>query len=661
MLPLPTLDDKTFARLIEDAKKLIPRFAPEWTDHNLHDPGITILELLAWLTENQQFYLDQIREESYLKYLKLLGITPKPTQSASVDVTFSLSTGYKCSSYVPPGTKICADDIIFETTEPLFLVFTSLVKISGSSADGLVDNTEANGIDGVSYLAFGEKGEVGSRIYLGFDRPFISLSFHQPEGNIVKLTFNLFEDYPVSRGSHGDEQPEIIPSAKLLWEYYSFRDGGSWYPLNVVKDETLMLTQSGRIAFDAPWDMVRRVVTPAVDKKRYWIRATVMESGYEIPPRIDAILLNTIGAIQRNTLSEVIGVSNGLPGQTFTLTQSPVIPQSLILQVKESSGSTENWVTWTQVNDFYASKPDDRHYVLDAQKGEIFFGDGINGAIPQVPFDGAANNIRAHSYQSTLGVEGNVRAGAISTILNPGNSLQEVTVKNMLPATGGASKETLEEASIRARKELKTAYRAVTSEDYEFLSRATPGLRVARAKAIPLFAPESGPNSPASVTVVVVPYSEAAKPVPGKGFLETVSSHLCKHRLITSNIHVIPPGYVKVSVQVVVLLKAGFNPNEMRSNIIEALRLFLHPLKGGGDGQGWPFGKTVFRSELFELIEKVPGVDCVAKIRARGEGDFQEDNDGNIFIQPYSLIYSGDHTVEFTTSGLECRFRGGQR
>ena len=66
-LPPPNLDDKTFDVLIEEATKLIPSHAAAWTDHNRHDPGITFIELFGWLTEMQQYYLNRVRDESYLK------------------------------------------------------------------------------------------------------------------------------------------------------------------------------------------------------------------------------------------------------------------------------------------------------------------------------------------------------------------------------------------------------------------------------------------------------------------------------------------------------------------------------------------------------------------------------------------------------------------
>lgn len=74
---IPQLDDITFAELVEEAKKMIPQYAPQWTDYNLHDPGITIIELLSWIVETQIFRLDQITEKEIKSFLHLLGQDPQ--------------------------------------------------------------------------------------------------------------------------------------------------------------------------------------------------------------------------------------------------------------------------------------------------------------------------------------------------------------------------------------------------------------------------------------------------------------------------------------------------------------------------------------------------------------------------------------------------------
>lgn len=83
MLRSRNLDDQTFADIMEYALGRLPWLCPAWTDHNAHDPGITILELMAWYKEMQQYHMNVVTEELKQKFLKLLGVVPAPAQPAA--------------------------------------------------------------------------------------------------------------------------------------------------------------------------------------------------------------------------------------------------------------------------------------------------------------------------------------------------------------------------------------------------------------------------------------------------------------------------------------------------------------------------------------------------------------------------------------------------
>ncbi len=648
MLPLPKLDDKTFDQLVDDAKKWIPRYAPEWTDHNVHDPGVTFIEMFAWLTELQHYYLDQIREENELKFLKLLGVKPQETTPARTDVTFSLLSTDGESVNVPKGTKLSAGDVTFESEEQIAVNSTRLQKIVSFHSSGVTDHTDSNLRGGLTYFPFGPNADAGSRFYLGFEPTF-------PVGERIPVTFRVYESYAVPLGTG---LLDVTPSAELAWEYYSGKDAGSWLPLTVEQDETQMLSRSGRLTFLAPNDAQKHRVYP-FDESMYWIRATVRQGSYELPPRLEGVTLHTISAVQTITSSELIGRSNGLPGQTFTLTHFPVVSGSLTLHVEEFANGITQWKEWHQVDSFDASGPTDPHYLLEAHAGRIHFGDGLNGAIPPVLSHSVLPNIRANIYQSTLGEGGNMGAFTINKVVDADERLQRLALENRLPASGGAARETLDEAKRRAREEITACTRAVTSEDFETIAIATPGLRVSRAKALPLLGKDNAFEK-GVVTVVVVPFSEFPNPLPGEGFLATVWRNLNRHRLITTQIRVVPPDYVKITIEGVVQVKAGFNPSATLEKIHASLLKFLHPLEGGPDGTGWPFGRPVYVSEIYEAIERVPGADCVQSIRITASGTgVKRDGMGNVMISPFSLVYSEGHQIEVTTAEAGCETEGG--
>ena len=139
-LPIPDLDDKTFDELFVEARALIPRYAPEWTDHNTSDPGITFIELFAWLTEMQIYSLNRINDKNRLKYLKLLGEAPRSAKPAKVNLAFSMANALTQSVLIKKGTQTSIIDPI--TDQPLvFETDTDLTVTNLSIAHLFVDDT----------------------------------------------------------------------------------------------------------------------------------------------------------------------------------------------------------------------------------------------------------------------------------------------------------------------------------------------------------------------------------------------------------------------------------------------------------------------------------------------------------------------------------------
>ena len=126
MIPAPKLDDRTYAEIVQEAIRLIPRYCPEWTNHNPSDPGITILELCAWMTELILYRLNRVPEKNYIAFLNMIGIHLRTPQPALGLVTFQLIEGAE-RQVVPEGTQIAtpqtADEetVIFETQRDLIV------------------------------------------------------------------------------------------------------------------------------------------------------------------------------------------------------------------------------------------------------------------------------------------------------------------------------------------------------------------------------------------------------------------------------------------------------------------------------------------------------------------------------------------------------------
>src|SRR4051812_7113970 len=131
----PTLDDRSFEQLYDEARSLIPRYTPEWTDHNEVDPGATMLQLHAWFTEQLLYRLNQVPERNYRKFLQLLGIDVKPAAPARVDVTFTTAK-LDTDAIVPAGTQVAVGGgggegapIVFELPQAFVAIGPALAAV----------------------------------------------------------------------------------------------------------------------------------------------------------------------------------------------------------------------------------------------------------------------------------------------------------------------------------------------------------------------------------------------------------------------------------------------------------------------------------------------------------------------------------------------------
>jgi predicted phage baseplate assembly protein len=349
--------------------------------------------------------------------------------------------------------------------------------------------------------------------------------------------------------------------------------------------------------------------------------------------------------------AELAARGSGSPQQRVTLAESPIIESSLRLFTLEDN----HWRVWELKSDFDDSRRDDAHFTLDAQTGTITFGDGEHGRVPPP----AAAIIAA--YDTTRGVDGNLDRNHVTQLAESAHNLallrragfadldavrQRLTaITNVLPATGGAAAETMTQAAARAFDRMESNERAVTLTDYETLAQRTPGTRVARAAAranlhpgFPCFA------APGLITLIILPYLPQAQPQPSAGLQRSVAAYLARRHVIGTHVEVIGPSYLEVIVRATVKPHQGADPIQLQQRIVQALEQFFDPLSGGPAGTGWPFGRDVYRSEVLQLIDEIPGVDHVLTLElSAGEGEAQC---GNLCLRPEELVDSGPHQID---------------
>ena len=644
-LPVPNLDDRTFQDLVNEARRRIPMYCPEWTDHNLSDPGITLIELFAWMTEQIIYRLNKVPDKNYVKFLELLGITLKPANPASTDITFMLSAAIPDEVTIPAGTEVATvrtetqEAIIFTVEEDL-MIFPPAMESFLISADGsrfddrlpLLLELEAMGLEGaapatvdqrMSFPLFQSVPQPGNAFYIGYTENM---------RNTV-LAVTLACDEAAGTGINPANPP-------LQWEYWDTRlmdwapferrsDSVAW----LEADGTRGLNTLGRVILHVPHTAGRRVVD---SRDAFWIRCSVTASSewqgvYDASPQLGTILSESIGgtAAAKNSVwvyGELLGASDGTPGQVMRVSQLPMLPLTEEENLEAQREDDAGWESWQQVPDFSNSTFEDKHFVCDPAMGEIQFGPAIRSPSGEevrhgaIPF--AGSQIRLSSYRYGGGPRGNLGSDTLTVLKSSIPYVDLVT--NRRPATGGVDPEDIENTKLRGPQILRTRDRAVTAEDFEFLAKESSPL-VGRSKCIQ--AQEvgaAGGPPPGVVQLLVVPAitSPHRRVTPdelslSRDLLEQIRDYLDDRRLLCTSLVVSEPEYVSGSVEARVKIRRGADIDETQRAVEEKLYRYIHPIHGGCDGDGWPFGRDLFTSELYSQIQAVPDVEYVAELRVR--------------------------------------------
>ncbi|WP_424094773.1 baseplate J/gp47 family protein [Moorena producens] len=140
------------------------------------------------------------------------------------------------------------------------------------------------------------------------------------------------------------------------------------------------------------------------------------------------------------------------------------------------------------------------------------------------------------------------------------------------------------------------------------------------------------------VELIILPDSSARQPTPSLGLLDLVEEYILARCAPTLDLRVTGPYWVEVTVTAEVVPLSLDLAEAVVMEVNDALNHFLHPLTGGVEGQGWPFGRQPHKSDLYRLIESVPGVNYVKSLSI----DLAEipEEQSNRF-----LIYSGEHQI----------------
>jgi predicted phage baseplate assembly protein len=670
----PALDDRSFDDLVEEVLARIPAHTPEWTNPRMGDPGRTLIELFAWLTDTLLYRANLIPERQRLAFLRLLGVKMRPATPARglVSVLFEDDKATEALNIRPFAAIKAA--VNFETRTELTIlpvVAEAYYKRPPSDteltdvADLLQGLQKIYGLNDTTGKSQAAKPYVTTPIFVegasaqnGFDL------IEETVDQSLWIALLLIKDKPepgdielakkaLGQNKSGGQQlvnigympaievpalfENIGPRARMpsVWEISTGKEikgEPEYLTLETVADSTEGLAQRGvlRLALPAP----ELIGAPSND-----VRANLKAGVGDSPPRLDDpakatrlitwlrlrprvkmrnmpvswVGINAVEIDQRQTLSNrIIGVSSGTSDQEFQLPGKSVDPDALLIQVEKLG---VGYQAWAQIDDSALAGRDSTVFSLDSEAGTIRFGNGVQGCIPET-----SARIRLAYMRAGGGSAGNLPAGSLKKIsakdIDGAPVTQKLKVQQSLITDGGDDAETLLEAEQRIPALFRHRDRAVTEPDYQRIATDTPGIRIGRVDVLPRFKPQQRrENVPGVVSVMVLPFKETRlppNPHPDRYFIESVFNYLDARRPLTTELYVIGCEYVPLGLSVGITVRNGFGQNQVINDVRDALRAFLWPLSPGGiEGAGWQRGRAVRDRELEVMIARVAGVDEV--------------------------------------------------
>ncbi|MEM6254116.1 MAG: putative baseplate assembly protein [Cyanobacteria bacterium P01_D01_bin.156] len=394
-LPKADLDDRRYSDLLQECLLRIPRYCPEWTNYNPSEPGVTLLESFAWLTDQMLMRFNQVPRRHYVAFLELLGVRLQPPQPATTELTFYLVSELPETYHIPMGTQVATqrtaneEAIVFSTRQPLeigqprirhLLTAPALEEVPTVLRDCLsnVWNRAQDGRwDGPELSLFSEQPLSGNCAYVVLEDMGNTL-----HGNVVAITVKGQAATPTGIN------PQHPPRSWQAW------DGHQWRSvlLQETDDQTqgfsfASLVEQGGNPLQGV-DLVLHLpltlpVTQFGNYRGHWLRCvcdapTAGQAAYSHAPRITGLSVRAIGGTVPASqceviIEEVLGESDGTAGQAFQVQGVPILTrqEDEYLTVMAPNQDPE---IWTEVTDFSQSGPADRHYVIDSITGLVQFG-----------------------------------------------------------------------------------------------------------------------------------------------------------------------------------------------------------------------------------------------------------------------------------------------
>ncbi|WP_058557772.1 baseplate J/gp47 family protein [Thiohalocapsa sp. ML1] len=655
-LPVPSLDDRRFDDLVAEAEARLRAALPELTQLAPGDPVHALVDLLAWLTETILYRANLIPERQRRVLLNLLAVPLRAARPARGLVCIDGGLrGAQLAALVPEGSQLSGAGQTFTTigeVRPTPLALVTLIKQRvdaatladmGLSEQVLRDQHRlgpdespepfeprvfapereplalTTSLDGYYYLALLAPRDLAGRM----DELRRALA-----GQTLNLALAPLADVP---GELADV--ENLRDRVLVWELLTENPTGDGdgerdpddllvVPIEVLADSSGGGRRAGVVRLRLPPnpDLFQPLLEP--DPLFAGVGARPPELPGTAPPaRVVGWLrlhcpeepalplgylgingCEVVGQATRRDL--IVGIGNGRPGQVIDLPDRDIDPDSIALEVEDGGA----WAPWQRVEVLTGRPASAPVYRLDAQAGQVHFGDGQHGRRPP-----ERRRIRIAHYRHGGGIASNLPAKSLTTVAGA----SRLSVRQERALGGGRDAESVAEAERRIPEFLTHRNRAVTAADFRQLATGNPLNPVARAELIPGLLPGSSlatlrRDVPGVVSLFVIPPGVpelGLTPRPTQGLLNDLFTWMVDRVVLGTELYVLSPQYIPLAVGVQVRVRDPATEQQTLAAVRQALVEYLWVLApGGSEGSGWPFGGAVRGAELATRVGRVPGV-----------------------------------------------------
>jgi len=605
MKPLaPDLFQRRFQDLVAIGHARIPALAPDWTDHNAHDPGIMLMELLAWVAEMQLYSLSRQRRDERAAYARLLGVSLSGTRAARGLIWSDPANPNSPSLKFTESVVVPADTVInvvndatptFRPTHKLLWIPGQISKLEARLADGsVVDLTSTNQRGGIPFSPFGDTAGPKDTLRLTF---------------VSRSDSGLLGKNP--RDAKGAWWAIGVRSAMPAAPLVDPPDGAvlcSHSPLTaslLVDDERLPL----EIMYDSTGGLLKTgALLLSLDNLSGSPQECTIElrapRGFPQPPQLLRIEPSVIPIEQGKSIQEEQQIANGMPDWSFTLGEPGLKFKSGEPPVRLVVEGDDN--AWDRRDDVSECGPDDRVYELETSTGVITFGNGVNGKIL------AESSSVLVSYAVCDGAEGNVARNRQWTVFG----FEGAFGVNIDPVAGGAAASALLDERREARRRSRDEHGLISSDDIVNAALALPLLGVARAWVVPT---DKNLKRTGTVTLVAMrrrPPSGEPEEIPETGrWLDAIRNRLRARMPLGTRLSVVAPDYVAFSVRATLQAELGRDPAVVQQEVEKTLNARL-TLVAANDGNPprEPGAPVTFR-DIAAWIKLTAGVAAVVDLR----------------------------------------------